>query len=117
VRETEYIVRLAREGEGRIVTLGPLLLFSTPSGDAWVLDLPDGHAHCLPRDGSHTPLAIEDRGQQIAIDWPGSYEIRGETFTFADSREGTRTVLGYPTREIQAAAAKLPPPAPPRHRR
>lgn len=106
-RETDYIVRRALEGDGRVVTLGPLILFSTETGDAWILDPSDDRGHCLCRDGSRIPLTVVDRGEQIAIEWTGSYEIEGDGFTFVDLRSRVRTVLGYPTREIQAAAARL----------
>jgi len=106
-RETDYIARRALEAEGRVVTLGPLILFSTETGDAWILDSSDGRGHCLCRDGSRTPLTVVDRGDQIAIEWTGSYQIEGDHFTFVDLQSRVRTVLGYPTREIQAATVRL----------
>jgi hypothetical protein len=106
-RETDYIVRRALEADGRVVALGPLILFSTDTGDAWILDPSDGRGHCLCSDGSRTPLTVVDRGGQVAIEWTGSYQIEGEAFTFVDLRSRVRTVFGYPTREIQAAAARL----------
>ena len=105
--ETDYIARRALQADGRVVTLGPLILFSTETGDAWILDPSDGRGHCLCRDGSRAPLTVVDRGDQVAIEWTGSYQIDGEAFTFVSLRGGVRTVLGYPTREIQAAAARL----------
>ena len=90
------------------MTLGPLILFSTETRDAWILlDPSDSRGHCLCRDGSCAPLTIVHRGDQLAIEWTGSYQIEGDAFTFVDLRSSVRTVLGYPTREIQAAAARL----------
>lgn len=106
-RETDYIVQLALEEDARVVTLGPLILFSTGTRDAWILDPSGCLAHCLCYEGSRTPLGIADRGDQIAIEWTSSYRIDGEAFTFADSGGRVRTVLGYPTREIQASAARV----------
>ena len=40
-REIDYLVSRARAGEERLVTFGPLLFFSTSSGDAWMLDPAD----------------------------------------------------------------------------
>lgn len=106
-RETDYIVRRALEADGRVVTLGPLILFSTATGDAWILDPSDGRGHCLCRDGFRTGLTVVDREDRVAIEWTGSYQIEGEAFTFMDLRGSVRTVLGYPTREIQTAVARL----------
>ena len=39
--EIDYIQRRAAEHDGRFVTLGPLILFSTDTGDAWLLDPAD----------------------------------------------------------------------------
>ena len=106
-RECEYIAGRALEGEGCVVTLGPLVFFSTETGDAWVLDPSDGHAHCLLREGERTPLTVMDRGGQVAIEWTASYAIDGDAFTFADSQGRMRNVLGYPTRQILAAGARF----------
>ena len=38
--EVRYIQRRAADHDGRVVTVGPLVLFSTETGDAWLLDLP-----------------------------------------------------------------------------
>ena len=37
----EYIQRQAAHQHGRIVTVGQLILFSTETGDAWLLDPAD----------------------------------------------------------------------------
>src|SRR5258708_2748231 len=36
--EVRYIQRRAADHDGRIVTIGQLVLFSTETGDAWLLD-------------------------------------------------------------------------------
>jgi len=106
-REIDHIVRCARGADERVVTIGPLVLFSTATGDAWILDPSDGCGHCLCRNGARIPLPVVDRQEHVAIEWTGSYRIEGDAFAFADSRGSVRTVLGYPTREIRAAAARL----------
>ena len=40
--EARYIIRCAQDRAGRVVTLNQLIFFSTPTGDAWMLD-PDDH--------------------------------------------------------------------------
>src|SRR3979411_1553104 len=39
--EVRYIQRRAADHDGRIVTVGQLVLFSTETGDAWLLDPAD----------------------------------------------------------------------------
>jgi hypothetical protein len=39
--EVRYILRRAAEHDGRVVTIGQLVLFSTETGDAWLLDPSD----------------------------------------------------------------------------
>jgi hypothetical protein len=106
-REIDYIVDRALAGDSRLVTLGPLIFFSTESGDAWMLDPADGSANCLCREGGRKAIQVEDRGQQVTIEWTASYRIEGEAMIFLDSTGRVTTVFGYPTRHIEAAAARL----------
>ena len=39
--EVRYIQNKAAEHDGRVVSLGQLVLFSTDTGDAWLLDVTD----------------------------------------------------------------------------
>ena len=39
--EVRYIQDKAAEHDGRVVSFGQLVLFSTDTGDAWVLDVAD----------------------------------------------------------------------------
>ena len=55
--EVRYILRPAAEHDGRVVTIGPLVLFSTETGDAWLLDPSDQLAARLARDGDPEPPA------------------------------------------------------------
>src|SRR5690242_19227483 len=50
-KEVASIQRRAAEHDGCLVTIGPLVLFSTETGDAWMLDPSDRLAARLARDG------------------------------------------------------------------
>ena len=52
--EAEYIVARAMAEDARIISLRPLVFFSTPTGDAWMLDAEDGLA-----------FAVRDLGVEI----------------------------------------------------
>jgi hypothetical protein len=107
--EVRYMQRRAAERSGRIVTVGPLLLFSTDTGDAWILDLGDHLAARIAKDGVSTPVHVEETDTSFAVGWQGGYEIRGAAFIFADRESGrVTTILGYPTQQIvdQTAGAR-----------
>lgn len=100
-KEIKYIQRGAVEHVGRFVTIGPLVLFSTQSGDAWVLDPSDQLAARLARDGDPEPIDLEETDTNFAIGWKGNYRIEGRAFVYADRESGRVTaILGYPTAKI-----------------
>jgi hypothetical protein len=51
VNEVRYIIRRAADHDGRVVTIGQLTLFSSETGDAWIIDRDDHLALRLARDG------------------------------------------------------------------
>jgi len=99
--EIEYIQSRAAEHDGRLVTVGPLVLFSTETGDAWLLDPADHLAARIARDGDPEEIHFEETETSFAIGWKGNYHIDGDAFIFID-RDTARitTVLGYPTRRL-----------------
>ena len=100
-KEVRYIQRRAAQYDGRIVTLGQVLLFSTETGDAWLLDPSDQLATPLARDGDALSVYIEETDTNFAIAWTGVYRIDGAAFVYLDKDSGNvRTILGYPTQRI-----------------
>ena len=99
--EIEYIQRCAAENDGRFVTVGPLILFSTDTGDAWLLDPADHLAARLARDGDPETIYFEETDTNFAIGWKGNYSIEGDAFIYIDRESGRIvTILGYPTRRL-----------------
>ncbi len=100
-KEIKYIQRRAAEHDGRFVTIGPLALFSTETGDAWIVDPSDQLAARLARDGDPEPIDFEETDTNFAIDWKGNYCIEGRAFVYADRKsERVTAILGYPTAKI-----------------
>ena len=96
-----YIQRQAAHQHGRVVTLGQLILFSTETGDAWLLDPANRLAARLARDGEGEPIHIEETDTTFAIGWKGRYRIPGPAFVYADNDSGrVTTILGYPTDQL-----------------
>jgi hypothetical protein len=99
--EVRYIQRRAANRMGRVVSIGQLVLFSTETGDAWLLDTSDQLAARLARDGDPEPIYIEETDTTFAIDWQGRYRIDGPAFVYSDRHTGcTSTILGYPTHQL-----------------
>jgi hypothetical protein len=104
-KEVEYIQRRAAAHDGRFVSVGPLVLFSTDTGDAWLLDPSDRLAARLARDGDPEPIQIEETNTNFAIGWTGRYRIDGPVFVYTDRQSGrVLSIWGYPTAHI----AQLP---------
>ena len=96
-----YIQRRAGDHDGRIITIGQLVLFSTETGDAWLLDPADRLATRLARDGESEPIHIEETDTRFAIGWKGRYRIEGAAFVYFDQDTGrVTTILGYPTDKL-----------------
>ena len=99
--EIRYIQRRAAEHDGRWVTVNSLALFSTDTGDAWLLDPEDHLAARLARDGDPEEVSFEETETRFAIRWKGEYRIDGEAFVYIDRDSGrVVTILGYPARQI-----------------
>ena len=99
--EIGYIQGRAADRDSRLVTVGQLVLFSTETGDAWLLDPADHLAARLARDGDPEELYFQETDASFAIGWKGNYQINGDAFLFTD-RDTSRitTILGYPTRRL-----------------
>ncbi|MBI4525075.1 MAG: hypothetical protein HY695_14825 [Deltaproteobacteria bacterium] len=108
MREVDYIVGRTLEQDSRVVTFGPLVFFSTQTGDAWVLDPADSFGTCLARGGSRLPFRVKDQRDRVELQWGGAYFIERNSFNFVDHKSGRiTTVDGYPVREIARAASRV----------
>lgn len=102
-REVEYIIRCAIDQDARLVQLGGVILFSTDTGDAWLLDTEDQAALCLARDGERQIFNIRETAVNFEIEWNAIYRIEGNAFVVVERAGHSRAILGYPTREIVQA--------------
>jgi hypothetical protein len=99
--EIRYIQRRAAEHDGRFVTVGTLALFSTDTGDAWLLDPGDHLAARVAREGDPEDVYFEETDTRFAIGWKGEYRIDGDAFVYIDRDSGRIvTILGYPVNRI-----------------
>lgn len=104
--EAEYIVARAMAEDARIVSLPPLVFFSTATGDAWMLDADDSLAVQLAAAKTRLPFAITETRERFAIEWPGSFRIDRDAMIFTDKSGRVRTLPGYLSQQIMAALAQ-----------
>lgn len=105
-REIRYITERAQAGDARLVTLGNLVLFSTETQDAWLLDSEDGFVLCLARGGEPQRYRILDTADTFAIEWNARFEITGAVFVVTGRSGEVRSIYGYPTAQIADACAR-----------
>jgi len=102
--EVRYIQKKAANRDSRVVSFGQLVLFSTETGDAWLLDVSDQLALRVARDGAPEPVQLEETDTSFAIGWKGQYRIDGSAFVYSDRETGrVTTILGYPMQAIARA--------------
>ena len=99
--EVRYIQRKAADYDSRVVSIGQIVLFSTESGDAWLLDPAEGLAARVARDGDPEPIHVEDTETTFRIGWKGQYRIDGDAFVYLDGETGKLTsISGYPIEKL-----------------
>ena len=104
--EIDHIIKRAAAYDSRLVTLGPLIFFSTETGDAWLLDPQDGLSLCLAREGSPMPVQVLETEKSFNIGWESEFRIDGEWFVVTEKNGRERTIMGYPTKQILRAMHK-----------
>lgn len=106
--EIRYIQRRAADHDARFVTVGPLVLFSTDTGDAWLLDPADQLAARIAHNADPEHVHFEESDEHFAIGWKGNYRINDNVFTFIDRDTGTiSTTLGYPTLRLAQLGSEI----------
>ena len=107
-KEVRSIQHRAAEHDACIVSVGPLVLFSTQTGDAWILDPADQLAARLAYDGDPLALYIEETETNYAIGWQGRYRIDNGTFVYEDNQTHRLIAIrGYPTQLLLHTISKL----------
>ena len=98
--EAKYIAQCAVACDARLVSLMGLVLFSTETGDAWMLDIEDGYAMRLTRGGVPQKYCILETTTSLQIPWDSRYLIEGERFVVTDNHGQITEYLGFPVQAI-----------------
>lgn len=107
LKETEYIVGRAMQKESRVVAFASLILFSTETGDCWVLDAEDELALCLSKDGERKEYSIQETSTNFVIEWNANYRIEQDKFIVHFNSGEIRTVVGYPINQIISMSTRI----------
>jgi hypothetical protein len=100
-KEVRSIQHRAAEHDARVVSIGPLVLFSTDTGDAWMLAPADQLAARLAIGGDPLPVHIEETETSFAIGWQGRYQFDGDTFVYHDNQSRRLSAIqGYPVKQL-----------------
>jgi len=102
-KKIDYIINRAKREDSRKVQSGGLLLFSTQTGDAWILDTEDKLAICLMRGGEKQNYKIIDTPTQFGFDWDYNYFIDNDNdcFITIDKKGMERKIYGYPVNDLK----------------
>jgi hypothetical protein len=88
--EVQYIQQRAAEQESRVITLPQWLLFSTQTGDAWLLQPADHLTVPLAGDEDPLPVYIEETDKNFTIGWTGSHASMAEpSSTLSETQAGS----------------------------
>lgn len=98
--EIEYIIKRAEQCDSRVVSIGPLILFSTETSDAWLLDPQDELALCLLKNGARQHFSILETTTNFSIEWQAKYEIIDNRMIFYWNDGRIKEIIGYPVKEI-----------------
>ena len=108
-KEVRSIQHRAAEHDGRIVRIGPLVFFSTDTGDAWMLEPADQLAARLAVGGDPLPVHIEESETSFAIGWQGRYQFDGDAFVYEDNEsQRLLAIRGYPIQRLLRVIAVAP---------
>lgn len=100
-KELKYIMKLAKKGDSRKVQLGELVLFSTQTGDAWILDTEDHLAICLMKNKIKQQFTLIDTPTQFGFDWEYNYYIEDDCFITIDRQGNHQRYDGYPVQVLK----------------
>lgn len=99
--EITYIQHRAAKHDGQFLAIGPLVFFSTDTGDAWLLRPAEHLAAQVARNGAPVPLHFEENDSGFNVEWKGTYQINGAAFLYFDKNTAqVNTFFGYPSARI-----------------
>jgi hypothetical protein len=106
--EVAKIREAAVRHEAKIMHLGVFVLFSTETGDAWLLELTDMDGVQVADQGKGIDLEIEENVETIEINWSHRFTVEDRKFVATSYKDQSVIIHDhYPIHSIQAAIRKI----------
>ena len=107
--EIGKLQKAAVNQETNLKTVGVFIFFSTPAGDAWLLEMTDMDAVIVARAGRKIEVEIEESPETIEISWSHQFEIKNKKFTTTSYADKTIEIHdnSYPSATINSAIRKI----------
>lgn len=102
------VQQAAVEKRDHIIEIGVFILFSTSSGDSWLLELTDSDCIQLAEKGEKLAVPINESSEVIEVDWTHTFSIRDRQFEIVNYKDKNKEILeDCPTKEIAAAIRRI----------
>ena len=105
--EAEALLERGIAGETVIISFGPFVLFSSGTGDAWLLDAIDGDALNLMRGYARSDFVLQEDKRKVSVEWQGTFMVEGDLFVTDALGGGWRAIAGYPALSIADACRRV----------
>lgn len=92
----------------KIKVLGVFVLFSTNTGDAWLLEVTDKDAIRIANKGKMCALELDENPETIMINWSHKFSIANKKFVTTAYRNKRKSEYeNYPVAKINSAIKKV----------
>ena len=106
--EVDKIQESAVAKKAAILALGVFVLFSTTSGDAWLLEVTDMDAIQVARGGEKLAVEIEENPETIEINWTHKFEVKNKKFILTSYKDKSEEIReDYPAHTILTNVKKI----------
>jgi hypothetical protein len=89
----EVLWRAAAGKRSTFRELGVFLLFSTPAGDAWLLEITESDCVQIAREGERIDVSIDETPETIVVDWTHTFALKDRKLEVASYGEKLVTIL------------------------
>jgi hypothetical protein len=104
----DAVGRAAIEKKPVFRELGVFLLFSTLTGDAWLLEITESDCVQLAGEGQRIDVSIDETPETIVVDWTHTFTLNGRKLEVTSYEEKIVTILpDAPAGEIHGAIRRI----------
>ncbi len=106
--EVEKIQENASAKKSAVLALGVFVLFSTTSGDAWLLEVTEMDAIQVAQGGEKLAVQIEENPETIEINWTHKFDVKNKKFILTSYKDKSEEIReDYPVHTILSTVKKI----------